>query len=896
MIKKQDRIFRIITLAQGLVVFAVLTVGFFGASVEGAAFTVTNTANSGAGSLRQAITDLNAACAGGSHTISFAIPASEPAAVGNGNGKVTNGSNVYYRIVVTSSLPALTCPGTTVDGTTQPNTNLGDDGSGGTVGIDNIALPKVNKPEIEIIPNFVQPGTKSYGLEAKANNITIKGLSIYGFGMPTQSANVGVVGFSGLRVENNYLGSPASGFTDPGAALRGQGNGLYIENHQGAVVKNNLIGYNYETGIHVYGGNLDNNTIEGNEIKANNRQQFIIGPGIGVTNSTSANNFVIKNNLIWEQDATSGGSASDPFADFGIEFTTPGTGVSTIENNTITKNGSGMVISGGTTGTVQKNIIYENDSRGIMVYNTGYKITRNSFFANTNSIAIDNQASGDTTAVTINDSGDADSGGANKLNFPVLSKAEINGTNLVLQGFARPGSVMEFYIADVDPTGFGEGDIYLVTKTEGAADDTDTATGSYGPGAVLGVVQGSDTTNRFAFSVPVASLTTPVTSSDKLTAIAFDASNNTSEFAGNVSITTAVANSVIANNDSATTNVNTAVNINVVANDSDPQGHTFTVNSPLTTQTTPRGTVVCLSSGICTYTPQSGYVGSDSFNYTIVDSLGATANANVTITISQPTGGGNPPPNTVDARDDSATTNKNTAVNIRVLTNDVDAQGDTFTITTPLTATKTPRGTATCVASGACTYTPELNFIGTDTFNYSIRDSRGAVDTALVTVVIRDVVQPPPPQELYIDGYIFFDNNNNGEEDDGDEPASGVKVKVTGGTSTVLTTDEFGEYNLRVTSGTYRLEVDLVPSSLSGYKVTTDASSGLAVQNVVIVNTDKRTEDVGLYKPKAVTEKPRELAKTASEFADKYFLSVSGFALIILLQFLKSILRKLKKC
>jgi uncharacterized repeat protein (TIGR01451 family) len=62
-------------------------------------------------------------------------------------------------------------------------------------------------------------------------------------------------------------------------------------------------------------------------------------------------------------------------------------------------------------------------------------------------------------------------------------------------------SMREDFVAALDPTGFGEGQTYAFTATEGSGADTDATSSTYGPGAVNGVVQGTDTTNRFAFTV-----------------------------------------------------------------------------------------------------------------------------------------------------------------------------------------------------------------------------------------------------------------------------------------------------------------------------------------------------------------------------------------------------------
>src|SRR6201999_1715922 len=72
-------------------------------------------------------------------------------------------------------------------------------------------------------------------------------------------------------------------------------------------------------------------------------------------------------------------------------------------------------------------------------------------------------------------------------------------------GFARPGSAIELYVASspVDPRGFGEGLTYLTTLTEGGAADLSATTGTYGPAAINGLLQGTDTTNRFAFRMAI---------------------------------------------------------------------------------------------------------------------------------------------------------------------------------------------------------------------------------------------------------------------------------------------------------------------------------------------------------------------------------------------------------
>jgi len=87
----------------------------------------------------------------------------------------------------------------------------------------------------------------------------------------------------------------------------------------------------------------------------------------------------------------------------------------------------------------------------------------------------------------------------------------------------------------------------------------------------------------------------------------------------------------VAGNDSAFTLVNQAVPIVVLANDTDPDGDLLMVSAVGAAQ---HGTVVQLADGTLRYTPMAGYVGGDSFAYTIDDGHGHTASATVNVMVS----------------------------------------------------------------------------------------------------------------------------------------------------------------------------------------------------------------------------------------------------------------------
>ncbi len=183
----------------------------------------------------------------------------------------------------------------------------------------------------------------------------------------------------------------------------------------------------------------------------------------------------------------------------------------------------------------------------------------------------------------------------------------------------------------------------------------------------------------------------------------------------------------VAQNDTATTPFNTPATIAVLANDNDPHGYPLTVESA----TTPaHGSTVINPNGTVTYTPQAAFAGSDSFSYTIDNGHGGTATANVSVTVQQPS-----PP---IAQADTAATPFNKPVSIAVLTNDSDPASLPLSVTQ---VTQPANGAASIGTGGSILYTPNANFIGGDSFSYTINDGFHSA-SANVSVTVQ---QPLPP-------------------------------------------------------------------------------------------------------------------------------------------------------
>ena len=150
--------------------------GFSVESLEGrqmlSTFTVSNTADSGTGSLRAAITQSNQTS--GPNTIAFAIP-----------------GNYLQTIGLQSALPAITNP-VTIDGTSEPG-YFGDP---------------------MIILNGSGAGASANGLTVEAANVTVKGLAIESFG----GDGILVGGGTGDVITGDFIGITPPGLINPGAA------------------------------------------------------------------------------------------------------------------------------------------------------------------------------------------------------------------------------------------------------------------------------------------------------------------------------------------------------------------------------------------------------------------------------------------------------------------------------------------------------------------------------------------------------------------------------------------------------------------------------------------------------------------------------------------------------
>jgi hypothetical protein len=526
------------------------------AVVPGSVFTVTNTNDSGPGSLRQAILDANSSP--GSDTIAFNLL----------------GPSRTIRPVL--ALPGIT-EAVVIDGSTQP----------GFVGTPIVELNGANSP--------------SLGLFIAAHNTIVRSLVINSFHLS------GVVlgdGSGDDRVEGCYIGTDVAG--EIAAGNGASGISIFSSNNViGGTASNtrNVISGNSEAGIQVElfcCGNtptISGNVIQGNFIGLNkegnraipNRRQgvwvttaagdasvtgtVIGGTAPGAGNVISGNLFegvllgsftttgnIVKGNFIGT-DAT--GSKAVPNASNGLTIdlsrnnliggSEPGAR-NVISGNGINGSGSGagagvaigstgnivrgnfigtnavgdrplknlldgVFVSGsnntiGGTSAGEGNVIAYNGFNGISAPNSASvsnSLRGNSIFSNGSSNSPNGNLGIDLgpAGPTLNDTGDADTGSNNLQNFPVISLVTAGNNSVNIKGALNSASSttfdLDFYAnSTCNPSGYGEGKRFL-----GSATIT------------------TDAGGNIAFDLPFANSVLPT---EVITATATDPAGNTSEF------------------------------------------------------------------------------------------------------------------------------------------------------------------------------------------------------------------------------------------------------------------------------------------------------------------------------------------------------------------------------
>ncbi|NML24397.1 cadherin domain-containing protein [Zoogloea dura] len=458
-------------------------------------YTVSNTADSGAGSLRQAIIDANAnsgadsidfAISGtGVHTISlstilptitgtvsidattddsFAANDGRPAVVINVNGLTGNG------LTLAATADGSSIRGLVINNYTSAAIYINSGSDGNTIAGNYLGGLDASGNQIAVTSSsytvFVAGANNHIGGNTTADrNVISSGTS----------GNYGILIFgaaaNGNIVSGNYLSTDASGntafstSTTPvsiqgnasdnvvGGAGAGAGNVIasannlpvYISQGSGNVVQGNRIGVS-ASGTHWSGSDAGVRVDSGTVSILDN---WIAGGTRGIWLNSSSGS-VIQGNRIGTDLA---GTANWGPSQYGILI-----------------QGSNNLVGG--TGAGQGNIVANsnqsggaNDGIGVLS-GTGNALLGNSIFGTKSaSGALGIDLAGD--GVTANDSLDADSGANNLQNYPVLTLAKTDGSGQVSVSGSLNSTASSYFRVELfanpgaSSTGYGEGQIYL---------------------------------------------------------------------------------------------------------------------------------------------------------------------------------------------------------------------------------------------------------------------------------------------------------------------------------------------------------------------------------------------------------------------------------------------------
>lgn len=210
----------------------------------------------------------------------------------------------------------------------------------------------------------------------------------------------------------------------------------------------------------------------------------------------------------------------------------------------------------------------------------------------------------------------------------------------------------------------------------------------------------------------------------------------------------------VAMDDTGATSQNTSVTVNVVANDTDSDGVinaakvdlNTTTGGIQNTATVPQGEFSVNNIGIVTYKPKKDFTGSVALNYTVSDNENAISNvATITIAVQ--------PKDAPIAKEDVDTTSMNHAIEINVVANDTDSDGEIDASTVDLNQQTAgvqneitgPEGGFTVNKDGILTYTPAKDFFGSVSVQYTVMDNDGVLsNVALISITVQEVPNEAP--------------------------------------------------------------------------------------------------------------------------------------------------------
>jgi hypothetical protein len=477
----------------------------FATHANAATIVVTNTADSGAGSLRAAIISANATTE--ADIIHFNIPNTDP-------GFQT--ATQHWRIDISSTaLPPIET-NLIIDGYSQPGAvaNTNTPSQGGSNAVLKIELRNATGS------NAVN------GIDGLSNNssvlMVVRGLAIHSF-----QSQIQLAGGAPQRVEGCFLGTTIDGTADANpsnnnqSGVRVQGFGAFQVGGPTPDTRNLISG---DTNGIVFQSVANGVRIEGNLIGTNAAGTVGISPrATGITMNSSTNTRIggtdpnarnlISGNGFWGLTAFNVGATNAVIGNtFGADWTgtrpvrngsNPFSPTQIVENVRLSGVSCPLQFGGALPG--EANLLAFSPLAGVGIDTCTNAVHRNRFLGN--ALPIDNVSGGGFVGATPNDAGDPDTGGNRMQNFPVVT---------LPANFVGSTSVNLSYLIDTLPANAS----YPIT--------VEFYRSECGGGVLLGsdsyVASNAGTSKNFTLNAADGGSVLP------LVAVAVDAAGNVSEF------------------------------------------------------------------------------------------------------------------------------------------------------------------------------------------------------------------------------------------------------------------------------------------------------------------------------------------------------------------------------
>ncbi|HEX3577199.1 MAG TPA: Calx-beta domain-containing protein [Thermoanaerobaculia bacterium] len=515
----------------GCALFVLLTL--LATSASAATFVVSSIADSGVGTLRQAI--LNANAAAGTDTITFAIA---------GAG--------LHTISPASNLPNIT-EAVIIDGYAQSGSSVNTLSLG-----DNAVL------QIELNGSGVSNGT---GLNF---NATVNGGEVKGLLMTKWNNAILLNGATNMTIDGNFFGTNAAGSATSSSAANG--SAFFILNTAtgntiggATAASRNLISGGTTAGITLGNTGTANNVIQNNYIGTNAAGTAALANFTGISfNGAGAN--TIRGNVISGNTANSSFSAGIQLENTTSNILVVGNKIGTSADGTAAiPNTYGITLSDGFSGGANQNTIGTLAEPNIIAFNTKAGVALQAFTSKVsrqNTIRYNSIYSNGTLGIdlgddgiTPNDVGDGDIGSFNDLqNFPVINTAQFGAGTVTIAGTlsSAPSStyaVQFFQSTACDPSGAGEGQTYLgettiTTAASGVGTFNVTFAGVAGGFATATATDSLGNTSEFSACAAISTPATPSISMSDAQVVEGNAGTATMTF--NVFLSAASASTVTA--------------------------------------------------------------------------------------------------------------------------------------------------------------------------------------------------------------------------------------------------------------------------------------------------------------------------------------------------------------